>query len=184
MNAILTRLAAAALMLGAGAASAGTLDTVQVARPARLRLQSGPRRLRAAGRSGRLQGPRRRRMPRPRGGDLQRSRQGQISADQRQGPSDHPRLGRDRRADPKHHLDDVARDRRHVLHRRQLLRRPGVHRAQEARRRQRAEARRRLGLRAAGHDDRTQSRRFFPRPRPQVRAGGFRDRRRDGEGLR
>ena len=37
--------------------------------------------------------------------------------------------------DPQHDLDAVARDRRHVLHRRQLLRRAGLHGAQEARRR-------------------------------------------------
>ena len=66
--------------------------------------------------------------------------------------------------DPQHHLDDVARDRRHVLHRRQLLRRPGLHGAQEARRRFGAEARRRFGLRAAGHDDRTQPRRLSSAP--------------------
>ena len=37
--------------------------------------------------------------------------------------------------DPEHHLDDVARDRRHVLHRRQLLRRARFHGEEEARRR-------------------------------------------------
>ena len=58
----------------------------------------------------------------------------------------------------------VARNRADVLHRDQLLRRPGLHGAQEARHRFRAEARRRLRLRAAGHDDRTQPRRLSSAP--------------------
>ena len=35
---------------------------------------------------------------------------GQVHPAQRQGPADHSRLGRDRRAHPQHDLDDVARD--------------------------------------------------------------------------
>ena len=42
---------------------------------------------------------------------------------------------------------------------------------------------RRLDLRAAGHDDRTEPRRLLSRQQHEVRAGGVRDRRRDREGL-
>ena len=46
-----------------------------------------------------------------------------------------------------------------------------------------AEARRRVGLRAAGNDDRAQSRRLFPRQQHEARGGGFRDRRGGDQGL-
>ena len=50
------------------------------------------------------------------------------------------------------------------FHRRQLLRRPGLHGAQGAEGEFGARAQRRLGLRAAGHHDRAQSGGLLPRP--------------------
>ena len=64
-----------------------------------------------------------------------------------------------------HHLDLVARHlARPELHRRQLLRRPGLHGAQDAEGEFGARAERRLGLRAAGHDHRAQPRRLSSAP--------------------
>ena len=50
------------------------------------------------------------------------------------------------------------------LHRRRLLRRPGLHGAQVAQGQFGARARRCVGVRAAGHHDRTQSGGLLPRP--------------------
>ena len=47
-----------------------------------------------------------------------------------------------------------------------------------------AQARRRLGVRTAGHDDRAQPRRLFPRQQHEARGRRVRDRRRGCQGLR
>ena len=110
--------------------------------------------------------------------DLQRSEQGQIPADQRQGPSHDPGFGRDRRPDPQHHLDPVARqtagmfftginfyDGQGFMVRKKL----GIDSA--------LKLNSSLGLSATGDDHRTQSRRLFPRQQHEAGSGGVRDRR-------
>ena len=120
-----------------------------------------------------------------RGGDLQRSDQGALHPALGEGPLHGAAVGRGRRARPQHHLDDVARHpARPRFHRRQLLRRPGLHGPQEARRRLGEGALRRLGLHPAGHHDRAQPRRLLPRQQPEVRGRRLRDRGRDLQGLR
>ena len=56
----------------------------------------------------------------------------------------------------------------------ELLRRPGVHRAQGAQGQFGARAQRCLGLRAAGHHHRAQSRRLFPRQPHEAQVGDVR----------
>ena len=118
----------------------------------------------AARRQGRLDGPRRRLLQGDRGGRTGRRQQGQVRADDRQGALHRPAVGRDRRAGPQHDLDAAAR---HSLgpqlRRRQLLRRPGLHGEEVARREDRQGAQRRHRLRADRHHDRTQPRRLLPR---------------------
>ena len=70
---------------------------------------TGPCRLRRAGRAGQLDRPRRRLLPRHRGGDLQRSDQGPLHPALGQGPLHGAAVGRGRRARPQLDLDDVAR---------------------------------------------------------------------------
>ena len=68
--------------------------------------------------------------------------------------------------------------------RRQLLRRPGLHGPQEAQRQLGAGTVRRLGLRAAGHDDGNEPRRLLPLQQHEVRAGRLRHLGRGGEAVR
>ena len=79
-------------------------------------------RLRRDQRRRRMDRLRRRLLPGRRRGDLQRSEQGQVHAAHRQGALHRAAVGRDRRAHPQHHLDDVARHlARPEVRRRQLL---------------------------------------------------------------
>ena len=83
-----------------------------------------------------------------------------------------------------HHLDLLARHlARPELHRRQLLRRPGLHGAQGAEGEFGARAQRRRGLRAAGHHHRAQSRGLFPRQQDEAQDRDLRERRRGHQGL-
>ena len=149
-----------------------------------LRLEHGSCRLRPAGRAGQLDRPRRRFLPRHRGGDLRRPDQGPLHPARRQGPLHGAPVGRSRRPRPQLDRDDVAR---HAARPRfpghQLLRRPGLHGPQEARRRLRQGAERRLDLHPAGHHDRAQPRRLLPRQQHEVRSRGLRDLGRDLQGL-
>ena len=127
------------------------------------------------GRRRQLVGPRRRRLPCRGRRAVRRRRCGQVHAAHRQGALHRAAVGRGRPAVAQHHLDADPRHRaRPRLHRRDLLRRPGLHGAQGARRQERARARRRLGLRAARHHDRAQPRRLFPRQQHELRAGRHR----------
>ena len=78
----------------------------------------------------------------------------------------------------------VARRRSAQFHRRQLLRRPGLHGAQGAQGQFGARAQRRLDLHADRHHDRAQSRRLFPLQQHEIRGDRLRHRRRDDQGLR
>ena len=130
-------------------------------------------------------GPRRRPVPRRRRRHVRRRDQGQVHAAQRQGALHRAAVGRDRRPVAQHDLDQLARQRaRPRFRRRQLLRRPGLHGAEVAGRRQRAGARRRLGLRADRHHHRAQPRRLLPRQQHEVHAGRVREQRRGQQGLR
>ena len=145
-------------------------------RLADLRRQPGAAGLLQPRRQGQLDRPRRRFLPRDRGGDLQRSEQGQVHAALGQGPVRAAQIRRDRCALAQHDLDPVAR-RALQFRRRHLLRRPGLHGAQGAQGQFGARAQRRLGLHADRHHDRAQSRRLFPRQQHEVRGDRVRDRR-------
>ena len=84
-------------------------------------------------------------------------------AARRQEPLHGASVGRGRRPVPQHDLDLVAREHaRPAVRAGHLLRRPGLHGPQEDEHRLGQGARRRLGLRAAGHDDRAQPRGLLP----------------------
>ena len=176
---------AALLGVAASAASAQTLNTIKQ----RGVLNCGANGTLAGfglpGLAGPLGRPRRRVLQGARGRDLQRSEQGQVRAADREGPLHRAAIGRGRCAGAQHHLDLVARHlARPQLHRRQLLRRPGLPGAQGAEGEFGARAQRRGGLRAAGHHDRAQPRGLFPRQQDEAQDRDVRDRGRGAEGLR
>ena len=128
-----------------------------------LRLEHRACRVRDSRQAGQLDRLRRGLLPRRRGGDLQRSRQGEIRSDHRPESTHRAAIRRCRRPGAQHHLEPVARHlARPQLHRRHVLRRPGLHRAQVAEGDVGARAIRRSRLRRAGHHDRAQSFRLFP----------------------
>ena len=173
------------LAFGTQAACSQTLKAVQGSRPAGLRREWHAGRFRHARSARQLGRLRRRFLPRHRGGDLQRSDQGQICAADRGQPVHGAAIGRNRRAVAQYDLDDVARHHaRRRFCRRQLLRRPGLHGAQVAEGELGARAQRRLGLRAAGHHDRAQSRRLFPLQSHDAQDRDIRDGGRGGQSLR
>ena len=151
-----------------------------------LRRQHRPRRLRPAGRQGPMDRPRRRFLPRRRGRRLRRCRPSQVR--RRSTPRTASR--RCNRAKSTCCRATPPGPRRAtatlglMFGRRHLLRRPGLHGAQEAQRRLGQGAQRRLGLRAAGHHDRAQPRRLFPRQQHEIRSPSPSRRGRDAEGLR
>ena len=174
MKRIVSTIALAAAMAVAATAALGPdAQHHQAARLRQLRRQ-GPGGLRPARRAGQLDRPRRRLLPRARGRDLQRSDQGQVLAAHRQGPLHRAAVRRHRRAVAQHDLDALARHlARPELHRRQLLRRPGLHRAQGPEGELGARAHRRLGLHPDRHDHRTQPRRLFPRQQDEAKTVTF-----------
>ncbi len=168
-------------VVGAATALAATLGTAHAGANSRcdqgqglrtVRGQHRPCRFFQPGRRRQLVGTRRRRLPRRGGRAVRRRRGGQVHAADLEGTVHGAAVRRGRRPVAQHHLDarprQLARPR---LHRRDLLRRPGLHGAQGARREERARARRRLGLRADGHDHRAQPRRLFPGQQHVVYAG-------------
>ena len=173
-----------ALAIGlSGQADAQTLKTVRDRGALHLRCQPGSAGLFQPGRQGQLDRLRRRFLPRHRGGDLQRSDQGEVHAVVRPGPVRAAPVGRDRPALAQHHLDQLARC--VVQFRgRGLLRRPGLHGAQGAQGEFSAGAQRRQRVRPERHHHRAQSRGLFPRQQHEIRSGRVRNRGRDHQGLR
>ena len=91
---------------------------------------------------------------------------------------------RDRRAEPQHHHHLGPRRRPgHRLGRHRVLRRPGLHGAEEAGRQERRRTGRRAGLRAAGHRQRTEPGRLLQEAQAVVPAGGDREPGGAGTGL-
>ena len=125
---------------------------------------------------GRLEGNRRRPVPRGRGGGVRRLDQGALHAAHRAAALHRAAVGRGRHPVAQHHLDHHARHQpRAQLRRRQLLRRPGLHGAPQAQREERQAAERRHRVRAAGHHHRAQPVRLLPRQQDELQAGGDRD---------
>ena len=124
-----TAAAALAAMLASGSAMAGKdLDAVKARGQLICGVNTGVAGFAPAGRQGQVDRPRRRRLPRRRRGDLRRRREGQVRAAHRAAALHRAAVGRGRRPVAQHDLDADARHRaRPRLHRRQLLRRPGLH---------------------------------------------------------
>ena len=124
--------------------------------------------------------PRRRRLPRRLGRHLRRCREGEVRAAHLAAALHRAAVGRGRHAVQQHDHDADARHRaRPRLHGHHLLRRPGLHGEQEARREERQGAERRHGLRRARHHHRAQPRRLLPRQQDELQAGGHREGRGD-----
>ena len=159
-------------------------DQGQGLRPVR-RERLRPARVRRGRFEQQLVGPRHRPVPGGGRGAAGRRDQGQVHAAQRQGAVHRAAVGRDRRALAQHDLEQLARQRaRPRFPRRQLLRRPGLHGQEVARRRQCLEARRGRGLRPGRHHHRAQPRRLLPRQQHDVHPGRVREQRRGQQGLR
>ena len=131
-------------------------------------------------------GLRRRLLPRHRGGDLQRSEQGQIRAADAKDRFTTLQSGEIDVLVAQHHLDAVARDlARARFHRRSTI---TTARASWCARTLKVNSALELdgavGLRAAGHDDRAQPRRLLPRQQHEAQDRDLRDRRRGAQGLR
>ena len=137
----------------------------QEARPTRLRRRHRHPRLRIPGQQRRLARLRRRLLPRHRRRRARRPGQGPLRADHDAHALHRPAIGRDRRAGPRQHADDDPQPAAPSGRgRHQLLRRPGLPRVQEARRRQDRRSERRDDLHADRRDARTQHRRLRARP--------------------
>ena len=177
---------AAALIATAGVRQRPNQDARhrQEPRQPELRRQRRPRRLQPARRQGQLDRPRRRLLQGDRRGGPRRRHQGQVRADHGEGALHRPAVGRDRRADPQHHLDHRTRQlARPHLRRRQLLRRPGLHGERLAGRQDGQGAQRRHRLRADRHHHRAQPRRLLQGQQDDLQAGRVREARRDLAGL-
>ena len=160
----------AASSLATGASAQATLDQRQAEGLPDLRLEHRPRRLRPARRPGQLDRPRRRlsAAPSPPRSSTIRPR----SASSRSSAKDRFT------ALQSGEVDVLSRNTTWTMSRDTQLgldfpainyyRRPGLHGPQEARRHLGQGAERRLGLHAAGHDDRAEPRRLLPRQQHEV----------------
>ena len=138
----------------------------QGARPAGVRRQHLGAGLLQRRQPGSLDRPGRRLLPRRCRRGAERREQGEVRAAELAAALHVAAGGRDRRPVAQQHLDaDAGCFPRRRVRRHQLLRRPGLHGADEAEDRQRQEAERSDRLRAGRHDEREERRRLLRRQR-------------------
>ncbi len=141
-----------------------------------MRRQHRTGRLLAAGLEGGVARHRRRRLPRGRRRGVRRCCQGALHAAHGTAALHRAAVGGDRYPVAQYHLDPDARYQpRAQFHRRELLRRPGLHGASQAQGEKREAAQGRHGLRATRHHHRAQPRGLLPRQPHELQAGGDRE---------
>ena len=178
-----TTVAAAALAM-AGAAQAGPVDAIKKRGELVCGVSQGLGRPVHRRRAGPLDRPGRRPVPRAGRRRAGRRVQDPLRAAQFAATLSRAAKRRDRRAEPQHHHHLGPRRRPgHRLGRHRVLRRPGLHGAEEAGRQERRRTGRRAGLRAAGHRQRTEPGRLLQEAQAVVPAGGDREPGGAGTGL-
>ena len=116
--------------------------------------------------------------------DSRRRQEGQVGAAQRVAALHRAAVGRDRHPLAQHDVDaDARRVARPRIHRRHLLRRTGLHGAEEVEDHERQAAQGRDRLRAVGHDDREEPVRFLEGQQPRDEARRLRDAGGDQQGV-
>ena len=145
-------------------------------RHAGVRRQHRPGRLLRGRQPGQVDRPGRRLLPRAGRRHPGRRQQGALLAADGAAALHRAAVGRGRRAVAQHHLDaDARRLAGHALRRRHLLRRPGLHGAEEPEREERQGAEGRHRVRAVRHHHRAEPDRLLARQQPAPQAGGVRE---------